>query len=285
VIAAAPTRSKARQLVLDDIGMTTGLAVLLGVVQGLTEFLPISSKTHLVVVPALLGQDSPSLPFIVLLHLGTLVALVLYFAKDLVGIARDAVGGGEGRRTLVHLAVASVPAAVLGLLFEETFERLLERPAQVAFSLFATAVILVAAEWLAGTIAIGRRLARPLGAEVGLRHAVGIGLAQAVALLPGVSRSGSTMGIGLAMGLRRDVAARFSFLLAIPAIAGANVLELGEVLQDGIGTVELAGFSAALVSGYACVSLLLRYLRRFSYLPFAAYCAVFALVAGLILSR
>jgi undecaprenyl-diphosphatase len=114
-----------------------------------------------------------------------------------------------------------------------------------------------------------------------MRHAVGIGLAQALALLPGVSRSGSTMGTGLAMGLRRDVAARFSFLLAIPAIAGANILELSDVTTDGIGTPEVVGFVAALVTGYACVSLLLRYLKRFSYLPFAAYCAAFALVAGL----
>jgi undecaprenyl-diphosphatase len=260
--------------------VTTGLAILLGIVQGVTEFLPISSKTHLVVVPALLGEQSPSLPFIVLLHLGTLVALLLYFAKDLWSIAVDSVRGGEGRQTVGLLAIASVPAAVLGLLFEDTFEELLSHPKHVAFSLMATAVILVVAEWLAGTIALGRRLARPLGADVRPRHAIGIGIAQAVALLPGVSRSGSTMGTGLAMGLRRDVAARFSFLLAIPAIAGANVLELGEVLSDGIGTPEIAGFAAALVSGYACVSLLLRYLRRFSYLPFAAYCAAFALVAG-----
>jgi undecaprenyl-diphosphatase len=257
------------------------MAALLGAVQGITEFLPVSSKTHLVVVPALLGHDAPSLPFIVLLHLGTLVALLLYFAKDLWSLLVDLVRGGDGRRLVGLLAIASVPAAVLGLLFEKTFERLLSHPREVAFSLLATAVILVVAEWLAGTIKIGRRLPKPLASEPTLRHAVGVGLAQAVALLPGVSRSGSTMGTGLALGLRRDVAARFSFLLAIPAIAGATVLELGDVASDGVGTPEIVGFVAALVTGYACVSLLIRYLRRFSYLPFAAYCAVFALVAGL----
>ncbi len=260
--------------------MSWALAALLGVVQGVTEFLPISSKSHLVVVPALLGEPAPDLPFIVLLHLGTLIALLLYFAKDLLGLARDLVRGGEGRQLVVLLAVASVPAAVLGLLFEETFERLLRNPRQVAFSLLATSVLLVAAEWLAGTIRLGRRLPRPLEGEPKVRHAVGIGVAQALALLPGVSRSGSTMGAGLALGLRRDVAARFSFLLSIPAIVGANVLELGEVASGGIGTAEVVGFLAALAAGYASVALLLRYLRRFSYLPFAAYCAVFALVAG-----
>jgi undecaprenyl-diphosphatase len=256
------------------------MAALLGAVQGITEFLPISSKSHLVVVPALLGRDAPPLSFIVLLHLGTLVALLLYFAKDLWAIATDVVRGGEGRRLVVLLAVASVPAAILGLLFEETFEELLSHPREVAFSLLATAALLVAAEWVAGTISIGRRLPRPLDSQTTMRHAVWIGLAQALALLPGVSRSGSTMGTGLAMGLRRDVAARFSFLLAIPAIAGANILELPDVTTDGIGAPELVGFVAALITGYASVSLLLRYLKRFSYLPFAAYCAAFALVAG-----
>ena len=268
--------------------MTTALAVLLGAVQGVTEFLPISSKTHLVVVPALLGERPPSLPFIVLLHLGTLVALVLYFARDLWRIAVDLVRGGDGRRLAILLVVASVPAAVLGLLFEETFERLLSDPRNVAFSLVATAVILVGAEWLAGGRLPGfggrRRLARPLHTEVTSREAIGIGIAQAVALLPGVSRSGSTMATGLALGVRRDAVARFSFLLAIPAIAGANVLELPKVVDGGIGAPELAGFAAALVTGFASVALLLRYLRRYTYLPFAAYCLVFAVAAGLTLS-
>jgi undecaprenyl-diphosphatase len=263
--------------------VTTALAVLLGVVQGVTEFLPVSSKTHLVVVPALLGERPPSLAFIVLLHLGTLVALVLYFARDLWRILVDLVRGGDGRKLAILLAVASVPAAVFGLLFEDTFERLLSDPRTVAFSLVATAVILVGAEWLAGTFG-RRRLARPLHTEVSTREAIGIGLAQAAALLPGVSRSGSTMASGLALGVRRDAVARFSFLLAIPAIAGANVLELPKVVDRGIGAPELAGFAAALVTGFASVALLLRYLRRYTYLPFAAYCLVFAVAAGVALS-
>ncbi len=264
--------------------MTTGLAALLGAIQGLTEFLPISSKTHLVVVPALLGENSPSLAFITLLHLGTLIALLAYFARDLIRIASE-LGrpGSEGRRMALLLALATIPAAVVGLLFEETFERLLEHPRQVAFALVITTVVLVAAEWIAGTIGGRRRLARPLRDAPALSDAVGIGLAQALALFPGISRSGATMATGLGLGLRRDAAARFSFLLAIPAIAGANVIELPDVVRDGIGTPEVVGFTTALVFGYASVAVLLRYLRRWNFLPFAAYCLVFALVAGSVL--
>ncbi len=263
--------------------MTVALAALLGAVQGLTEFLPISSKTHLVVVPALIGEEPPSLAFITLLHLGTLVALLVYFARDLIRIVAD-LGrpGSEGRRLAVLLVVATIPAALIGALGENTFERLLENPRGVAFALLATAVLLVAAEWIAGTV--GRaRLARPLRAVPTTRDAVGMGIAQAFALLPGVSRSGSTMGTGLALGLGREAAARFAFLMAIPAVAGANVIELPDALSGGIGAAEVAGFSSALVFGYASVAVLLRYLRRWNLLPFAAYCAVFAVVAGTIL--
>jgi undecaprenyl-diphosphatase len=263
--------------------LTTGLAALLGAVQGVTEFLPISSKTHLVVVPALLGEAPPSLAFITLLHLGTFVALLVYFARDLLRILDDLRHPRSGgRRTALLLVIATIPAAVIGGLFEETFERLLRHPRGAAFALLATAVILVGAEWIAGTV--GNRLARPLRAEPGPREAVGMGLAQACALLPGVSRSGATMGTGLALGLRREAAARFSFLMAIPAIAGANLIELRDVLDSGLGAPEVAGFLTSLVFGYAAVAVLLRYLKRWNFLPFAVYCAVFALVAGAVLS-
>lgn len=262
--------------------MTVVEALFLGAVQGLTEFLPVSSKTHLVVMPALFGMPSPDLAFIVLLHLGTVVALLAALAREVWSIATDLPRrGSEGRRLTWLLIVASVPASVVGLLFEETFERLLSRPPQVAFSLVATAVILVGAEFAAGTI--GPRRQRTLRGSVKPRDAIGMGIAQAVALLPGVSRSGSTMAAGLALGLRRDEAARFSFLMAIPVIAGANAVELPELVGAGFGVPELAGFAAAAVSGYAAVAVLLRYLRRRTFLPFAAYCAVFAVLAGLAL--
>lgn len=264
--------------------MSAPLAALLGAIQGFTEFIPISSKTHLVVIPALLGEEPPSLAFITLLHLGTLIALLAYFARDLIRMAVELPRAGtEGRRLILLLVIATIPAAVAGLLLEETFERLLSYPREAAFALVATAIILVGAEWVVGTI--GRaRLARPLRAAAGMRDAVGIGLAQAAALLPGVSRSGATMGAGLGLGLRRDVAARFSFLLAIPAIAGANILELPEVTAGGLGTPEVVGFLVSLVTGYASVAVLLRYLRRWNFLPFAVYCAIFGPAAGIALS-
>ena len=262
--------------------MTTGLAALLGAVQGITEFLPISSKTHLVVVPALMGEEPPSLAFITLLHLGTFVALLVYFARDLLRIVGDLRHpGSEGRRITLLLVVATIPAAVIGGLFEETFERLLRHPRGAAFALLTTAAILVFAEWVSGSV--GKRLARPLRPTAAPRDAVGMGVAQACALLPGVSRSGATMGTGLALGLRRDAAARFSFLMAIPAIAGANVIELPDAVRSGVGAPEIVGFATSLVVGYAAVAVLLRYLRRWNFLPFAAYCAVFAVVAGLAL--
>jgi undecaprenyl-diphosphatase len=153
----------------------------------------------------------------------------------------------------------------------------------VAFSLVATAAILGAAEMVAGTI--GRRSlpAKPLREALLWRDAVGMGLAQALALFPGVSRSGSTMAGGLALGLGRDAAARFSFLLAIPAIAGANALELPQLVRAGVGAPEVTGFLAAMVSGYASVAVLLRYLRTHSFLPFAGYCLVAGPVAGVLL--
>jgi undecaprenyl-diphosphatase len=265
--------------------VSVATAAFLGLVQGLTEFVPISSKTHLVVVPALFGMDTPSLRFIVLLHAGTLVALVLYFLRDLLGIARDLPRKhSEGRRLVGLLVIATIPAAVVGKLFEQPIEDLLTKHKVIAaFALLLTAALLVGAEWLSG--GIGKRLERPLHDRVGRGEAIIMGVAQAFALLPGISRSGSTMGSGLASGLRRDVAARFSFLMSIPIIFGADLLELPKVVRGGFGAAELAGFTTALISGFASVAFLLRYLRNHSFLPFAAYCGLFAVVAGVLLWR
>jgi len=271
--------------------MSAATAILLGVVQGLTEFIPVSSKTHLVVVPALLHIKTPSLEFIVLLHAGTLLALLIYFARDLWRIVVDLPrSGSEGRRITGLLIVATIPAAIIGKLFEHRIERLLtSHPPITAFALLATAAILLGAEWLSGGIASGEyggprsRLARPLRDRPVTRDAVVMGLAQACALLPGVSRSGATMGSGLALGLRREAAARFAFLMSIPVIVGADLLELPKALRGGISSAAALGFAAAFVSGFAAVAFLMRYLRDHSYLPFAIYCAVFAVAAGIAL--
>ncbi len=265
--------------------MTVFQAIVTGIVQGVTEWLPISSKSHLVVIPALFGWPHPDLAFITFLHLGTLAGLVAYLARDLLRIAWGARRrGSEERRLAGLLVLATVPAAALGLLFEASFARWLDDPPLVAFSLIATAALLALAEGLARR-SPGQMPVRPLRQVPMLRDAVGMGLAQALALLPGVSRSGSTMAAGLVGGLTRESAARFSFLMAIPVTAGAQVLELPQVVDAGIGAPEVAGFTASLVCGYLSVAWLMRYLRTRSFLPFAAYCLVFAVSAGTFLAR
>ncbi|MGH8999984.1 MAG: undecaprenyl-diphosphate phosphatase, partial [Acidimicrobiia bacterium] len=194
--------------------------IVLGLVQGLTEFLPISSSGHLVIVPAMFGWDQPELGLTVLLHLGTLVALVVYFRRDLLGLLNGVLGRGPNpdanRRIAFLLVLASVPAAVAGLAFGSFFEATFERPYQTCAELLLTAFILLACEHL-GDRATRRSIDAP--------RATGIGVAQAAAILPGISRSGATIGAGLWFGMSREEATRFSFLLSIPAIFGAGVLD------------------------------------------------------------
>lgn len=253
-------------------------AIILGLVQGLTEFLPVSSSGHLVLVPALLGWRQPSLTFDVLLHLGTLLALVVYFRADLGRLAgapfrRDAVAD---RRLLAYLAIASVPAGVAGLALGGVSDRLFEAPLRVCGELVVTALILLGTErW--GERARRRPLTPP--------GALTIGVAQAIAILPGISRSGSTIGTALLLGLSREEATRFSFLLAIPAIAGAGVVRAGDLAS---GSFELtgavaAGVIASAVSSYAAIGGLLAFVRSRSLRVFAGYLLVFAPLSFLIL--
>ncbi len=254
-------------------------AAVLGAVQGLTEFIPISSSGHLVVVPASLGWAKPPLSFDVLLHTASLAALIVYFSGDLVDLVR---GGFQGnthtRRLLGLLAIGTVPAGLAGLLLGDFFERAFERPKPAALQLIVTAAILIGAELMLRfhqhrTASAGS----PLRTIDGLRtpDAVAIGVAQAVSILPGISRSGSTIAAGLALGVNRDDAARFSFLLAIPALIGATVVKLPDLGGTSIGIgAGIVGFIASLVSSYIAIWGLIRYLRRNTLYPFAAYCIV-----------
>ncbi|MGH2787305.1 MAG: undecaprenyl-diphosphate phosphatase [Actinomycetota bacterium] len=258
-------------------------AIALGSVQGLTEFIPISSSGHLVVVPELLGWAEPGLAFDVWLHVASLLALVVYFSGDLVDLARGAAANDPAARKLVVLlAVGTVPAALAGVLWGDYFEESFTDAKAAALQLLITAAILVAAErFLAHhehrTAQEGRRL-RGMGdlnpADAGL-----IGIAQAVSILPGISRSGATIGVGLALGVARDDAARFAFLLAIPALAGAALVKVPELsgASPGLGA-GFAGFAASLVTSYAAIFALIKYLRSNNLYPFAAYC----LVAGVV---
>ncbi len=254
-------------------------ALVIGIVQGLTEFLPISSSGHLILVPYLLGWTDPfinSLAFSVMLHMGTLVALLAYFWRDWArlvpaGLAavRDRSLRGDPDRRLAWLIAATLPpAVVLGVLLSDFFEAKVRQPVLVAVMLVVGAAIL----WLADRL--GRKAD---GIErLGFQGAIAIGCAQALALVPGISRSGISISAGLGLGLTREAATRFSFLMATPVIAGAGLFELkkllaGEVAADvNVGAIAI-GFVAAVVSGLAAIHVLLRYVRHHPMTVFVAY--------------
>ena len=261
-------------------------ALVMGIVQGLTEFLPISSSGHLIIVPYLAGWDDAfirSLGFSVMLHLGTLIALLGYFWRDWTrlvpaGLAtlRDrSFAGDRDRRMAWLLAVSTVPAVIAGLLLDEVIESRFRQPGLVAIMLAVGGAIL----WLADRWGSKDR---PMDG-LSFRAALGIGAAQALALVPGVSRSGISISAGLLAGMDRASAARFSFLMATPVIAGAGAWEARKLLSGAGGAgIEagplLAGMVAALISGMAAIHLLLRFLRTNSPAVFVAYRAVLAAV-------
>lgn len=238
-------------------------AIIWGLVQGLTEFLPISSSGHLVVVPAFLGIDAPNLQTAALLHLGTLAAVVVFYWGDLRWLLRfrsDAVA----RRVIGLLALASVPAA-LGVMFRDSISSLFASTSAVGLALLATGIVL----WLSGRLKHGDGEVEGFSS----RSALLVGLSQAAALIPGISRSGVTITTGMASGLSRSEAARFSFLLGVPAIAAAGIFEgYGVVAEGGIGVPTLAGVVVAGLSGYAAIKLLLRILVNIGLRPFSYYC-------------
>ncbi|HEX6299205.1 MAG TPA: undecaprenyl-diphosphate phosphatase [Acidimicrobiia bacterium] len=245
-------------------------AVIWGLVQGLTEFLPISSSGHLVVVPEFLDvigleMSPPTLAVSAVLHLGTLLAVVVYFRDDVMSVLQMR-RKQAGRRIALLVAIGTIPA-VIGLPLRDEIESIQENVTYVAIALIATGVILV----------IGQRLARGMRqlTEGRIPDAVVVGIAQALALIPGISRSGVTIAAGNGRGFQPVEAARFSFLLGIPAIAGAGLVSLPEVFAEGeIGLELLIGLLVAAVSGYLAIALLLRALRRVGLLPFAIYCFV-----------
>ncbi|MDP8977824.1 MAG: undecaprenyl-diphosphate phosphatase [Actinomycetota bacterium] len=294
-------------------------ALVLGLVQGLTEFFPVSSSGHLVIVPALLGWPPPDLAFDVALHMGTAGAVVVYFRADLVAMARALVTRGDSppgrfyRRLAVALVVSSVPVALIGLGLKSTFERAFATPAVASGFLFLTAALLVAGERVRSArvgsaarigasgsgpahpspteqgprgVATGADVSDPVGRrldELTLPRALVIGVAQTLALFPGVSRSGTTITAGVVAGLTREAATRFSFLLALPALAGAGVLSLPDLARPGMfGGLDLAlGVLAAFATGYAAIHFLLRLVARERLTGFAVYCAAVG-VLGLV---
>lgn len=266
-------------------------AVVIGAIQGLTEFLPVSSSAHLIVAPQLLGWDDPflnSATFDVMLHAGTLLALLVYFWRDcvrLVGAAWAAIrertlADDPDRKLALLLVISIVPAAILGLGLESFFDTYFrDNLLLIPLIMLLGALFL----WLADRFGRGTRDLD----EGRIKDAVVIGGAQALALFPGTSRSGVTIATGLLLGLRREAAARFAFLMGIPVIAGATLWKLRGLASAGISGDELitmlAGMVSAAVFGLLAIRFLLRYLRTNGLGIFVAYRVGFAVVVGALL--
>jgi undecaprenyl-diphosphatase len=262
-------------------------AIVLGIVQGLTEFLPISSTAHLRLVPAFAGWDDPGTAFTAVVQLGTMAAVLLYFRNDLWNIARAWVRSlrdPEARKTLDarlgwFLILGTVPIAILGLAFKDKIETDARQLVLIGIALIVLGLILELAE------KVGRK-ERDI-ASLTLRDGLLIGVAQAAALVPGVSRSGSTISAGLFLGLTRESAARYSFLLSVPAVVLSGLFELKDV-GDGGGAGAVPTIIATLFAflvGYASIAWLLKYLTRHPVTVFVVYrvvlgVVVLALVAG-----
>ncbi|MGB9936311.1 MAG: undecaprenyl-diphosphatase UppP [Methanobacterium sp.] len=269
-------------------------AIILGIVQGLTEFLPVSSSAHLVFVPEILKVQS-SLAFDTLLHVGSLVAVIGYFWNDIINILKSFVSSlmdiprgqfKEGlredqfKKLAWFVIIGTVPAGLAGILFKDFFEGLFNNIPAVGFFLIVTGFLLWGSEKISKKVEDKRSLKK-----MTLKDTLIIGSAQALAIAPGISRSGSTIAAGLYLGLERELAARYSFLLSIIAILGAALIQVKDIsslADENIG-VLIAGFLGAAISGYLAIKLLLKLIKERSLMIFAYYCWIIGAIA-LILS-
>lgn len=263
-----------------DFSSPSFQALLLGILQGLTEFLPISSSAHLILLPWFFQWNNPlldSLPFDTALHAGTLLAVLWYFWRDWLGLiggffrilARRSVQDFQ-ERLILYIILATIPAGIVGFLLEKTIESTFRNPALITLPLIFVSFLMIYAERRA-------LLSQPLD-KMTLKDAMAIGIAQAVALLPGVSRSGITITTGLLQGYRREAATRFSFLLSTPAIGGATLLQVRHLLSAGSEDWFLiaVGFISSAVVGYLAIAFLMRYLRIHTLNLFVGYRLVLA---------
>jgi undecaprenyl-diphosphatase len=265
-----------------DTGSLSFQALLLGILQGLTEFLPISSSAHLILFPWFFNWDNPlidSLTFDVALHAGTLVAILWYFRKDWVemiaGFFRVLVRRrmeNLQERLVVYIILSTIPAAIAGVLLEKTIESTFRNPGLIVFPLIIVSLLMTFAEKYSQRI-------HPLP-KLTLKDSLIIGFAQALALLPGVSRSGITITAGLLRGYERGAVTRFSFLLSTPAIAGATILHLGHLPRVVAAEWEIfaIGFASSGIIGYLAIAFLMRYLRQHTLNVFAGYRLILAAV-------
>lgn len=242
-------------------------SIVLGVVQGLGEFLPISSSGHLIVIPWLLGWREHTLSFDVMLHAGTLLAVVVYFWKDWLNILR------KERKLFWYIVIASVPGAIIGKLLEEKAETIFRNPLLIAGTMGGFAIIFYLIDRFS-------KRTRNLQA-LNLRDSILIGISQALAIVPGISRSGITIACGLGLKLDRESSAKFSFLLSAPIIFGATVLKVKDifVLSNGTqGVSLLLGFIVSAVTGFLAIHYLLGYVRRHTFNLFVIYRIIFSII-------
>ncbi len=272
--------------------MSTADAVILGLVQGLTEFLPVSSSGHLVLGKAVLGIVEPGVVFEVFVHFGSLLAVLLVFRHDIAMLLRALVDlfrapfhssgrqalHSPGVQLLGYLVAASIPAAVIGLAFDDKIEAAFSDPARVCWMLIVTAAILALTA-----------IKRPAGQPLNLRNTLLIGLAQSLAILPGISRSGSTISVGLLQKIDGTTAARFSFLLAVPAILGATLLKALQVISAGLNSQQLSilavGTAISFAASLFAILVLLRIIQRGKLYIFAPYCLLLGIVGLILLSN
>jgi undecaprenyl-diphosphatase len=255
--------------------------VLLGILQGLGEFLPISSSAHLILIPWFLGWAEHSLSFDVALHLGTLLAVVVAFFGDWVTLAKGAIRGMKEGNPFAHpegrllglLVLASVPGAIAGLLLEKRAETVFRNPELIATALAALGIVLFVADRREG--------GKPLS-TLSSRDALLIGVSQALAVIPGVSRSGITISMALFLGYPREDSARFSFLLSTPIILGAAALKVPALLRGDHSAGVFAGMAASAVVGLFAIRFLLAYVRKGTYKPFVYYRLFLAAVVFLV---
>lgn len=259
--------------------MDTLQAVILALIQGLTEFLPVSSQAHLVLYSLLTGQDYQGLDFDILLHAGSLVAVVIYFRRELWAMAHDwlrALSGAQrtpDSRLAWWIIIGTLPVGVLGVLLKDVAEASLRSPLIMAVALIGFGLALGWADW--------RHRGQRDEYSLTLKDVLVIGFAQALALIPGTSRAGITITAALFLGLSREAASRFSFLLSVPVIAAASLLGARDLLGQGMETepvVLLVGFTVALLSTYACIHYFLAFIRRVGMQPFVAYRIILGLV-------
>lgn len=259
-------------------------SIFLGLVQGAGEFLPISSSAHLILVPWLFNFPDPGLSFDVALHAGTLIAVALFFWRDWIEIFQIAFNKKNtqysihntlyNNKTLWFLMIATIPGAIFGYLLESKAETVLRSPLLIAFTLSVVGIIL----YLVDHFHVHRKSLE----KMSWLDSLWIGLSQAVAIIPGVSRSGATITTGLFLGLNRESAARFSFLLSTPIILGAAAVKLPKLFETGIDIYVVVGMLSAALSGYLAIKYILKYVQKASYAAFFWYRLALALLIAIV---